>query len=221
MNSKQTYIKNFISLTCCFLGLISNYSGLSQIAPNYNNEPPSSTIGYYKNNGQIVNTNNQQTDILYYSEGAAVKTYLRPDRVSFVKYNFGDSLNGFIDTSYQIDMIFACNEDLELSSQNCIQSISGNESTGETKNFFLPHCPNGIVNVPGYKRIVYENAWEDIDYHFYSNPSSINQMIVLNPGADFASIQIKFEGQDEINIDSLYPSYLDVDIAGLEHKFQL
>jgi hypothetical protein len=52
--------------------------------------------------------------------------------------------------------------------------------------------------VPGYARIVYENAFPDIDVHFYSNSWALKVFFVVKPGGSPGAIQLLFTGQDSI-----------------------
>ena len=85
------------------------------------------------------------------------------------------------------------------------------EITTERHNYYLGHCSDGILNVAGYKRVVYKDIYPGIDFHVYSNPWGPKFYIVINPGADPDDIQLKFTGQESIDID--FSGWLKLNIA--------
>jgi hypothetical protein len=171
-------------------------------------EDPTPSHYYYKNLGQIIdNQGSTREDIKFYTERSSPGLYMRDGEVSFVYFDY-DTVDG--NSTSRIDLKFICNGVGAPESESCGVIIES-EETEDHLNYYLPHCPSGILNVPGYKRIEYQDAFPDIDVHFYSNSWGAKSYIVINPGADPDDILFLFEGQDSIN--SPVPGGLDLYLA--------
>ena len=67
-------------------------------------------------------------------------------------------------------------------------------------HYYYPHCPTGI-SVPGYNRVVYEDVFPRVDFHYYGASSGQRFAIVCRPGSDPDHIRLLFTGQDSISLD--------------------
>ena len=68
--------------------------------------------------------------------------------------------------------------------------------------YHLPHCgSNGITNVEGYSRVLYENIFPYVDLHFYSGGFGQKMALVCRPGSSLSQIKLRFNGQDSLNLD--------------------
>lgn len=70
-----------------------------------------------------------------------------------------------------------------------------------THNFFEEFTPDGVTNVGGGKRVIYEDIYEDIDYHILSNVLGPKFLIVVRPGGDPGDIVLRIDGADSIKVD--------------------
>ncbi|MBL0036545.1 MAG: hypothetical protein IPP26_12475 [Flavobacteriales bacterium] len=70
------------------------------------------------------------------------------------------------------------------------------------QNFYLPWCgPNGVTNVHGYNRVVYENIYPFIDFHVYSGRSGQKIAFVVRPGGNPEDLQLLLNGQNQLSLD--------------------
>lgn len=53
----------------------------------------------------------------------------------------------------------------------------------------------------GYSRVIYEEIFPYIDWHFYSGSKGQKMAFVLRPGCDPADLKLAFNGQDSIAVD--------------------
>lgn len=165
-------------------------------------DPPSASNTYYKNQGQIIDeSENTHPEIRYYTERTSPALYLADDKVSFVALWTADTITnpGSVDTSARIDMRFICKSAMKATDVAYCGDIQSYEQTGDHLNYYLEHCGSGIENVPGYSRIVYQDAFPSIDVHFYSNDWGSKIYFVVKPGGDPADIQLAFDGPDSIS----------------------
>ncbi|OJV54360.1 MAG: hypothetical protein BGO31_09325 [Bacteroidetes bacterium 43-16] len=183
---------------CILLLLLAaaHYCTAQSTLPEPNPQAPSNANFYYENKGQIIdNAGNLRNDVLYYTEQGFPKTFLMQEGIAFTRTMVGDTAQANApDTALRIDMIFACDREKEIS---CAQLIPYEEAKDHL-NYYLPHCPNGVTDVNGYARIVYENAYPDIDVHLYSNSVAMKMYFVVKPGGDPDQIALLFQGQDSI-----------------------
>lgn len=56
--------------------------------------------------------------------------------------------------------------------------------------------------VPNFSAIVYKNIYAGIDLKYYGNGKTLKYDFIVNPGVDISRIAIKYEGVDEVKIDS-------------------
>ncbi|MFT4060784.1 MAG: hypothetical protein QM642_00345 [Edaphocola sp.] len=202
MKQQNKQLLLFLSLLCNVAGLNAQ-SLLPELAP----EPPSNANFYYRNFGQITDHNDSvRLDVQYYTEKTDPAMYMLDDRVSFVAHLTGDTSVSPTapDTFCRIDMQFLCEESIanknvgrQQSLATC-GSLAAYEQGQDYLNYYLPHCDTGITDVPGYARIVYEDAFPNIDVHFYSNSFAPKIYFVVKPGGDPSDIQLMFSGQDSI-----------------------
>ncbi|HRP88842.1 MAG TPA: T9SS type A sorting domain-containing protein [Edaphocola sp.] len=102
-------------------------------------------------------------------------------------------------------MEFNCNnKEGDRNSQNMLPTcgvLKQYQESSDHLNYFLPHCgANGITNVKGYARIVYEDVFDNINVHMYSNSKGPKILFEINPGGNPADIQLLFTGQDSIAV---------------------
>ncbi len=165
---------------------------------------PGSAWYYYENRGQIIDeAQNIRNDIKYYTTHPGVKIYLGDDTISFTGRNaaiVNDTL--VTDTSFRVDMQFYCGQ--RDANQPCPNTIGVYEASGDSLNYYLPHCSSGIEGVPGFGGVVYQNAFPNTDVHFFSNPEGPLTYFVLHPSADTNAFTLQFLGQDSIQAIANY-----------------
>lgn len=110
----------------------------------------------------------------------------------------GDSVG--VDTAYRVDMQFKCPA---WETDPC-GTVVAYDTGYDRLNYYLPHCHDGITGVKGYEGVVYQDAFPNTDFHFYSNDEGMKGFIRFKTGADANSFVLKFTGQDSIRaLDSV------------------
>jgi len=165
---------------------------------DHKGEPASSGIAMFRNAGQTQDLNfTPVEDVLYQSWQCTPAVFLlRDNTVSFVVYNLHEDTT-VTDSIVRIDLRHVG----EMANPNA--QAHEFEQMPDYHNYFLHHCPDGILNVPGFKRIAYKDIYPGIDFHVYSNPWGLKFYYVINPGADPEDILLQFAGQDSLHIDYL------------------
>lgn len=182
-----------------------------------------SSTSFIPNKGQVAGRDGTaRADVLYKSENKGI--YLRDSGISYVFSNRNEvsvqvnqeverrilnatnlieeqkekvSTEVWAETGVmvqQIDMDFvACNADYLI-----------NEASPSSNyfNYYLPSCPDGLLNVHGFASVVYENLYDGIDVLFYGQyQQSLKYDFVIKPFADPNQIKLKWTGADHVYLD--------------------
>ncbi|MEI7662289.1 MAG: SBBP repeat-containing protein [Bacteroidota bacterium] len=99
---------------------------------------------------------------------------------------------------YRLDM------NLEGSAIGSGNIIKEEESVQGWSNYFYRHCSEGICNVKGYGKITIKDVYKGIDWVIYSDPGlkdhPLKYDFVVNPGADYKDIRMKFVNGDKASV---------------------
>ncbi|MBP9079894.1 MAG: hypothetical protein KBF80_06560 [Flavobacteriales bacterium] len=147
------------------------------------------------NAGQVVNDQGSAVpDISYYTEGG-VQTYFRQDGLFSMVYNSPDT-TAILDTLRRFDVAFA---GLKANHPDPVASLVRPHHA----NFYLPQCgPSGAANVQSFGWLSYLEAFPDIDLHFYGGQRGQKMAFFMRPGGDPDDIQLHFQGQDSLAVDT-------------------
>jgi len=77
---------------------------------------------------------------------------------------------------------------------NTDPEILGEERLGRKSHYLAGDANSWRLNVPNYSRIRYKGIYPGIDLIFYGNPELLEYDFVLSPGADPATIALRFDG---------------------------
>src|SRR5258706_7225550 len=184
---------------------IRYYSRHVLIPPSDSTDTPTS-VGYYTNFGQIVDTDDSvRMDIKYYSVNHYPFLYFfEPDTsndYTVMSYVFShvDNDTATNDTLHRVDLTF---ESYDKTFEPMVQkthALAVDKSENGLMNYYLHQCPNGITGVEGYKRISYPDAFFKTDIQFYGNGSGMKIYIIVKPDGE-PDIDLKFTGQDSLII---------------------
>ena len=192
------------------------------VLPDPHPEKASPSHGYYSNRGQLISdgTPSVASGLMYYTERSMPQIYLGNDRVSFVVNLKAPAMDSVLLTC-RFDLGFECSS-LASGSPGpfCPLTLHPFEQTHDHLNYYLPHCPEGITEVPGYQRIVAENVYPGIDCHFYSNSAGFKSYLVIRPEGQANALKLRFNGPDSLRCSDasrleLYASgfHLDMPLA--------
>jgi len=187
-----------------------------------------SSQGFVKNEGQISDfKGNAHPEVLYFLQADGVNIYFTDKGLSYYfyineeqavdtsKFNSEvDRLNAMFAPPetrtyyYRMDMIFS--GDI---SDNIIITSSGESNS--YSNYYLPGCPEGILNVKSYDEIRYHNVYNGIDFVFSTSNGKLKYDIAISPEADYKDIRLLFDGAEEIQQLSLDELLIKTPIADL------
>ncbi|MGD1847756.1 MAG: SBBP repeat-containing protein [Salibacteraceae bacterium] len=181
-----------ISLTLLTSNVVQSQT--PYIPPDYFNEDYSGDYVFIANHGQLRDTDkNPVPQVQYYSQSNYPLLFFQDDRMSFVQLEPPETTQG----NYQylrVDMLFDCQPE-----NGCGSQLIATDQAAYHYNYFLPHTGNqGITNVANHKRLVYEGAYPNIDFHLSSNAMGPKMAVVVHENANPNLIHLKFEGQDKL-----------------------
>jgi hypothetical protein len=74
------------------------------------------------------------------------------------------------------------------------------ESQG-TQNFYLAHCPDGVLDVPTYAEVSFPGVYPGVDWLVRSAPGDgVHHDFVVAPGADPDVIRLRYDGATSIRV---------------------
>ncbi|MEM5785517.1 MAG: SBBP repeat-containing protein, partial [Candidatus Aenigmatarchaeota archaeon] len=209
------YLFSFIFLTIILSGSV--YGGefsTSPIANIFNNGINKETVegwinatrGFEPNNGQLSSFEGRRVnDIVFSVRERGFSLYFRTDGISYVIYRkegkTASSLaNRVEDKSVESDdsRLEYARIDVELLNAN-IQSgniVYEDPLPGYT-NYYLGHCPEGVLNVESYRKIIVKGVYPGIDWVFrYDEVGKLHHEFEITPGADANQIRMRVKWAD-------------------------
>ena len=190
-------------------------------------ESANSNIIFIPNKGQIIDTDgNLRPDIFYKASLNGLDLYLTNKGMSFVFYEYIDSPENlaagkremyddshpFRDDPVKDKEVKIYRMDLDIVGMNPNVSLLNEEQTEEYFNYYYAHCPDGITNVHGYRKVVFENVYDGIDLVYHSTPGAgrytkgLKYDFIVKPGGDVSDIKLKYKPawQSDMNEDAVF-----------------
>ena len=174
----------------------------------------SNRVEFIENKGQIVDQNGKANrDVLFIANVPGGAIYVRRDGISYAiikcdsvlqskqmmklrdrRHNFTlhDEIPEPVPMEiYRVDMQF----------NNSLQQpkVTGLEVLNDYDNYYLTQCPEGITNVRKFKRVYYENIYNNIDFVLYVNHEGKTQYdFIVKPGGNPSVVNFAFKGAEGI-----------------------
>ncbi len=173
-------MKTNLKTTFLSLILLAQICALAQV-PN----PTTYTAGngFALNKGQLIDTSgNLHPEIFYLTHAKETDYFFDGENVIYAQIK-SDTIANSIDTIYRMDMIHVNSNAL---------TVSVNDTSQGYLNYYLPHCVNGITNVPTYQEISYLNIYDRIDLTFHVD-IGFNFTYKINVGGNPNSIKFRYD----------------------------
>jgi hypothetical protein len=164
---------------------------------------------FTQNKGQVADMNgNVQPSVLFTTHSKGVKLFLTKNGISY-QFQKTDYPEGYgrsdkkkrnepelekqvKTTTYRMDM-----ELVGAAINPLIETESKNEYF---ENYYLPQCPNGILNVPTFSKIIYKEVYPKIDWIVYANGNEMKYDFIVHPGGKPADIKITYKNASAVNL---------------------
>ncbi|HEX7880491.1 MAG TPA: SBBP repeat-containing protein, partial [Candidatus Eisenbacteria bacterium] len=70
-----------------------------------------------------------------------------------------------------------------------------------TQNFYLAHCPDGVLDVPAYSEVSFPGVYPGVDWLVRNAPGDgVHHDFVVAPGADPGAIRLRYEGATALRV---------------------
>lgn len=172
-------------------------------------ETAAGDLRFTENKGQIIGTDgNLQPDILFKTQSNGADIYLTRHGISFVIVSQNESQSPFYDMEGEMaekmkmrDAQFVLERiDLTFLGTNSQFDIVKEDPLASIDNFYLGHCPNGILNVKSYQSITYSNFYPGIDWKISTENGGLKTAFIVHLNADPSLIQFKIEGAEQTEL---------------------
>lgn len=162
---------------------------------DFNGETPSNNFMYFRNSGQLVDTNQAAVpQIKYYTHNTYPSFYFKDRNQSFVFARI-DTVAATADTLHRIDLDFT--NSIESSKTYAME-----QQENGYLNYFLAHTGSkGITGVKGNLRLVTPELYSNIDLMCSSNQNGIKYYFIVKPGGDMRDIKMEFTGATSYSLN--------------------
>lgn len=187
--------------TCLFANL---YVAISS-SPLNSVQSSANRIEFIENLGQLVDENRTAiADVQYYSFTPGMDLYFSANGVGYVfRRNSEESVlvsEGGTDRKKASGTTETYRMDMVLIGANRALKIVAEDISETYTNYYLGHCPDGLVNVHQYRKLVYKEVYPHIDLVFYTVEKGLKYDFVVYPGGDPADIGFTYNGASSFDI---------------------
>ncbi len=170
---------------------------------------------FVQNAGQLIDFNSKPIpEMLYYYKSATLDIYFRENGITYI-FKKGDMQPNMAFVSKKdvskLEHEFMNAEtqyyrmDVNFSDADAGITIAGEGKLSLVNNYYLAHCPDGILNVPAFSAIRYRNVYNGIDFLFYIKDGKLKYDIEVNNPLAFDNIALELvtAGSIELFNDSI------------------
>ncbi|MBI2268876.1 MAG: SBBP repeat-containing protein [Bacteroidetes bacterium] len=177
----------------------------------------SQSIQFTENNGQMADmSDNPIPQVLFKVEVPKLNIWLTTQGLTYQflkiveneeeleKLNTGsNSVSGIFDQNskieksewHRVDMIL---KNAAIKKENVF--TEGNVTQGK-HDYFLGHCPEGILDVKSYSKVIIKEVYNGIDWILYaSSGGGLKYDFFVHPNADPNQIKLIYEGSGKLNV---------------------
>jgi len=158
---------------------------------------------FTENHGQISNQfGEQRNDIFFAGASTGLNFYFKGNGISYqINQKNTDDKDSKLENGFKQRInIYRVDIDWPGANQNAI--LKGMNPSLGTSNYYLEHCPNGILGVKTYEKILYENIYNGISLMFYSKDKSLEYDYYVSAGADYKKIILKVSGAEKMYLEN-------------------
>ena len=219
-NSLPNYVNSLVQSTDYLKLRINSPMKLGEYTSNKTDKASliksaSKDIIFIPNKGQIIDTEGKlRPDIFYKAELNGVDLYLTNKGMSFVFHKYEDIPNNLAAGNKEMDgihdpfkdepvrdrEIIMYRMDLDIVGMNTNFKTLNEEQATEYFNYYYAHCPDGITNVYGYRKVIFKDVYENIDLVYHSNEEGMKYDFIVKPSGDVSDIKLKYNYVDEVYI---------------------
>lgn len=200
-------MKKLIHFLCLWVFVFS--ANASDVEPDI---IPGSDAVFVRNDGQIIDMDGQvRNEFLYYLPGSDIDIYFRENGITYIikeseyPYSMLNALPEAIEDSikkFKSGNIYFYRFDMDFVDNNEAGEIEGRGGDGFYNNYYLAHCPDGILNVPLFSEVRYNDVYQGVDISFYLKDGQLKYDIIVDEGADLSVVKFYFNGPENVFLEN-------------------
>ncbi|MBL0177426.1 MAG: SBBP repeat-containing protein [Ignavibacteria bacterium] len=168
-----------------------------------------SGIRFQRNDGQIIGTDGKaQPDVLFSASVPGASLFLRKNGISTVfarreKYEYAVNVPREFRPERignRLPRTDMCKMEMTLVGCNPSARIRMDDELEGVSNYYLAHCPNGILGVKDYGTVVYENIYDRIDLKLLSVNGTLKYEFYVHPGGRVSDIRMKYDNATKLRL---------------------
>jgi hypothetical protein len=179
--------------------------------------------GFIENKGQIVNEKQiPMPEINFKVEQQGLNAYFKPDGIVYHLYKSEkkdqkEYTREDWDNYHKGDVkaigenVYFFRMDFELIGSNKNAEVIRRDLHKVKRNYYLAHCPQGILNVQEYGEIIYQDVYPNIDLRYYYKNNQLKYEFIVYPGGDPSQIKFRYNGStntsvngEELSVENIY-----------------
>ncbi len=171
---------------------------------------------FIENKGQLTDrTGKVRDDVKFYFTSGNMTAYFTPNSIIFVTHKLIQDKNqnenemlravaNRFDDADKISLLQYYIDTMKIVAASNSTELLGEEENSDVLNFYYSHCPQGILGVKTYKKIVYRNVYDNIDFVVYaqSRKFGFKYDFIVHKGGNPKDIKIRYAGSEtKLNAD--------------------
>ncbi len=160
-------------------------------------------IGFTENKGQIADDQGSiRPDVLFTGDGGGTLLFIRETGISYVLKSDPIPEDASEDFYSREELnCYTHRVDVDFIGCNSFSTVIKMDEVEGYKNFYYPHCSNGITHVKSYNSLLQKNIYKNIDILYKGGKSEgLKYDIIINPGGRVDDVVMKYSGQDDLKI---------------------
>lgn len=168
--------------------------------------------GFIPNRGQLVDSKGRtRPDLLYSAESNGAKVFIRSNAISYVFERYADRSSSARRDEHSAEerscrqevasrLVEQWRMDVELLGSRAPMDVIEEERETGVRHYYLAHCPEGILDVPTYRRVRLKEVYPHIDMIFHLADGGMKVDFVVRPGGRPADIRLRYVAADEVRL---------------------
>ncbi len=200
---KQFY--QFLAFTCLLMSLGLSAHAVttrSALAPDrVGGTQATEPFAFIENRGQIYDTEGRQrTDIAFVAASGGMRVFVTPNRISYVFARYEETTDATTPRRRTTNegTLSTIRVDMDLVGARADAAIRAEEALDGTINVYAPGAADGILGLRMYKRLVFENVYENIDLVYHTAEGTLKYDFVVRPGGRVSDIRLRYTGAEAV-----------------------
>lgn len=172
------------------------------------------TFHFVENKGQFADSSGKiLTEFQYKAQLPGVNAYIKQDGIM---YHFFRSENKKREEYSEKDIenfnkgdlmaiskkVYFFRMDFKLNNANLNAKSESFQPQQKYYNYYLGHCPNGILNVKSYAGIIYKNVYPNIDLEYFFKDGNLKYEFIVKPGGKVSDISFSYDGAKSLSLEN-------------------